>query len=260
MKKNILYLVLAILGFFVLGLSLFFSIAFILSSIFIAIFITIIALIFAHKARRKIKKTEDSYVAKTLTLLTLIISYLNIAVIIFFVTIISGKPIYFCISPKMKSKDNLRQIYQLLFIYNMDYNSLPKVTPEGGNGVRDLYPLYETGIMKKEQFTLLKPFYAGFIPFSEAPTIDEFDKNHIGYAYNSTTEFDGTNKLPLLSDQGVSDGILNYKEKDKGTKPNFKGGANVLFNNRSMKWIPADRKGNLSTNLISKEEWKLLKD
>ena len=157
-------------------------------------------------------------------------------------------------------QDNLKQIYQLLLVYDIYYNSLPKVTSEGGNGVRDLYPLYESGIMKKNQFAIFQLRNTKLQPFSENPTIDEFDKNHIGYSYNSTTELDGTNKLPLLSDQGVSDGILNYKEKDKGIKPNFKGGANVFFSDGSMKWIPANRKGKLSTKEISKEEWKLLKD
>ena len=160
--------------------------------------------------------------------------------------------------PPMKQKDNLKQLYQLMLVYNMDYKSLPKVTPEGGNGVRDLYPLYEIGIMRKDQLALLRPPNTKLQPFSEDPTIDEFDKNHIGYSYNSTTEMDLD--IPLASAQGVSDGILNKKEKDKGLKPVFENIVYVLFANGKIEKIPADKNGNLSTKEISKEEWKLLKD
>ena len=159
---------------------------------------------------------------------------------------------------KRKANTDLKQIYQLILVYNMDYNSLPKVTAEGGNGVRDFYPLYETGIMKRDQLALFHPSNAKLQPFSEDPTIDEFDKNHIGYAYNSTAEMDSDS--PLVSEQGVSDGILNKKEKDEGLKPVFENVAHVLFANAKIEKIPADRKGNLSTKEISKEEWKLLKD
>ena len=251
--KIVLSFMLAFFGFLSLGMRPVFVEVMMVAALF-----TIIALIMVHKARRKIKKAEGSYVAKTLTRLTLIISYFNIAVIIFFATIIFGKPIYSCIPSKMKSKDNLKQIYQLLLVYDMDYNSLPKVTPEGGNGVRDLYPLYETGIMKKDQLALFHPPNTKLQQFSENPTIDEFDKNHIGYAYNSTAEMDSD--FPLVSEQGVSDGILNKKEKDKGLKPVFNKVAHVLFANAKIEKIPADRKGNLSTKKIPKEEWKLLKD
>ena len=159
---------------------------------------------------------------------------------------------------RKKGRDNLKQIYQLILVYNMDYNSLPKVTAEGGNGVRDFYPLYETGIMKRDQLALFHPSNAKLQPFSENPTIDEFDKNHIGYAYNSTAEMDSDS--PLVSEQGVSDGNLNKKEKDKGLKPVFNKVAHVLFANARIENVHADRKGNLSTKKISKEEWKLLKD
>ena len=212
----------------------------------------------AHKIKRKLKKEYISLWWKLITILTLIICYINATLLTLFVaSLLFMQPIRRP-SQKMKSKDNLKQIYQLLMIYNMDYNSLPKITSEGGNGVRDFYPLYESGIMKRDQLALFHPPNVKLQPFSENPTIDEFDKDHIGYAYNSTAEMDSDS--PLLSEQGVSDGILNKKEKEKGLKPVFENVAHVLFANAKIEKIPADKKGNLSTNLISKEEWKVLKD
>jgi len=208
-----------------------------------------------YKRKKEIKKEYISLWWKLLTAITLIVIMFFVAILLFTKPIVCGRGIN-----KMKSKDYLKQLYQLILVYEMDYNSLPKVTPEGGNGVRDFYPLYESGIMGKDQLALFRPPNTKHQPFSENPTIDEFDKNHIGYAYNSTAEMGCTNKIPLLSEQGVSDGVLNKKEKDKGLKPVFNKVAHVLFANGKIEKIHADRKGNLSTNLISKEEWKLLKD
>ena len=222
----------------------------------VAALFTIIALILAHKILRQLKKDKVSVGWKSVTIITLFVCYFNI-----FFIIVCLFSVHYSSDHKiggLKSKDNLKQIYQLILMYSMDYNSLPKVTPEGGNGVRDLYPLYDTGIMKKDQLKLLQHSKVNLQPFSEDPTIDEFDKNHIGYAYNSTAELDSDS--PLVSEQGVSDGILNKKEKDEGLKPVFENIAHVLFANAKIEKIPADRKGNLSTKEISKEEWKLLKD
>ena len=249
--KIVLSFMLAFFGFLPLGTSPVF-----VEILLVAALFTIIALILAHKVLRQLKKDKVSVGWKSVTIITLIVCYFNIFYItisLFSLQYISAHKI-----DKLKSKDNLKQIYQLILVYSMDYNSLPKVTSEGGNGVRDFYPLYETGIMKRDQLELLHHPNAKLIPFSENPTIDEFDKNHIGYAYNSTAEMDSDS--PLVSEQGVSDGILNKKEKDEGLKPVFENVAHVLFANAKIEKIPADRKGNLSTKEISKEEWKLLKD
>ena len=132
---------------------------------------------------------------------------------------------------------------------------------EKSDGVRGLYPLYSSGVIKAEHLNrLLHPKGAKLLDFSDNPTIDEFDKYHIGYAYNSTAKTNSPANIPILSHQGVSDGVLNYKTKDKGTKPIRKKGALVLFANGEVKFIPADRKGKLSTNEISAEMLKKLVD
>jgi prepilin-type N-terminal cleavage/methylation domain-containing protein len=166
---------------------------------------------------------------------------------------------------KMKSKDNLRSLYVLLQLYAQNYRTFPTTQPperryEQSGGVRDLYPLYTTGIMKSEQLELLKAPGAALIPFSADPRIEEFDKNHIGYAYNSTAIPDAADSPPLISEQGVSSGSINEQTQDRGTKPIFDGGVNVLFTSGKITWIPADQRGKLSVSEISPEEWALLQD
>ena len=157
-------------------------------------------------------------------------------------------------------------LHKMLMIYKQDYGCYPTTqSPETrydkSGGVRDLYPLYSSGLLKPRDLNeLLHPKGAKLLDFSDNPTIDEFDKYHIGYAYNSTAKAHDPDNPPILSHQGVSDGVLNYKTKDKGTKPIRKKGALVLFANGEVKLIPADRKGVLSTNDISVEMWKKLVD
>ena len=132
---------------------------------------------------------------------------------------------------------------------------------EKSDGVRGLYPFYSSGLLNARELNkLLHPPGAKLLDFSDNPTIDEFDKYHIGFAYNSTAKTNCPDDTPILSHQGVSDGVLNYKTKDKGTKPILKKGVLVLFANGEVKLIPADKKGRLSTNEISAEMWKKLVD
>ena len=165
---------------------------------------------------------------------------------------------------KMKSKDNLKQIYQLIMLYNMDYGTYPTTQSsatryEKSGGVRDLFPLYDVGIMKKDQLALLKAPGAKLIDFSDDPTIEEFDKNHIGYAYNSTARPDSSE--PLLSEQGVSSGKLKPNTTDHGTKPIFEGIVHVLFANGKTEKVPANgRTGKLSNKEVKADQWGLLQD
>ena len=165
---------------------------------------------------------------------------------------------------KMKSKDNLKQLYQLILVYNMDYGTYPTTQPsatryEKSGGVRDLFPLYDTGIMKNDQLALLVAPGAKLIDFSDEPTIDEFDKNHIGYAYNSTARPDSNE--PLISEQGVSSGAIKPNTTDHGKRPIFEGIVHVLFANAKIEKIPANKKnGKLSTREIKAEQWGLLQD
>lgn len=151
---------------------------------------------------------------------------------------------------KMKSRDNLKQMYLLLNIYQQQYGSYPSLQPnttryQRGGGVKDLYPLWETGIMKKEQLKLLQPPGTATIPFSSSPTKEEFDKAHIGYSYNSTAIPDDPNIPPLMAERGVSDGRL-----DKNESPVFPDGAHFLLGNGAIEFVPAIN-GKLSTKDIS---------
>ncbi len=166
---------------------------------------------------------------------------------------------------KVKSKDNLRSLYMLIQLYTSQWNAYPTTQSpqtryDKGGGVRDLYPLYETGLLGEDQLKLLQPQGAALIPFSSEPKIDEFDKYHIGYSYNSTAIPDDAENPPILADQGVSSGVLHYKTKDRGTKPVNRGGALVLFSSGTIELITANKKGKLSTKKVGADEWGRLGD
>jgi hypothetical protein len=163
--------------------------------------------------------------------------------------------------PRLKASNNLNQLYILMMIYSQDWNEFPRVSPEGGNGVRDLYALYESGIMNDNALSLLQPLGCNLKPFSEKPTIDEFDKDHIGFSYNSTAKLDDPNNPPLLADQGVWNGYLQLNSRDRGIQPREEGGALVLYVDGSVEFVSvANKRGKLSTSKVSLEEWALLKD
>ncbi len=159
------------------------------------------------------------------------------------------------------SLDKMLMMYELQCEQGYPTTVSDKDRYEKSAGVRGLYPLYSSGIMNVDALNkLLHPPGAKLLDFSDNPTIDEFDKYHIGFAYNSTAKTNPPPDTPILSEQGVNDGVLNYKTKDKGTKPIRKKDVLVLFANGSVKRIPADKKGKLSTNKISAEMWKKLVD
>lgn len=160
---------------------------------------------------------------------------------------------------KMKSKDNLKQMYLLLNIYQQQFGSYPTLQPNStrytrGGGVKDLYPLWESGVMKKEALKLLQPPGSAMVPFSQNPAKEEFDKMHIGYSYNSTAIPDDPNNPPIMSERGVSDGRL-----DKNESPVFTDGAHVLFGNGMIDFIPAIN-GKLSVKDVNADQWGKLLD
>ena len=154
----------------------------------------------------------------------------------------------------------MNKIHMLMMMYEQSYDSFPKITPEGGNGVRDLYPLYTTGVLDKNQLRILQLPGTKLKRFSDNPTINEFDKDHIGFSYNSTAIPDDPNNPPLMADQGVSSGSLQLETKDNGIKARDTNGAIVLFDSGRIEFIPADKNGRLSTNKLSQADWSLLKD
>ncbi|MCX7003027.1 MAG: hypothetical protein NTV22_07110 [bacterium] len=156
-------------------------------------------------------------------------------------------------------KNNLKQLYLLLSIYRQQFGSYPTLQSNTtGNtqsgGVRDLYPLWTSGVMKREQLKLLQPQLIALVPFTHDPTTDEFDHCHIGYSYNSTAMPDDPSNPPLMADRGVSDGRL-----DKAEQPLFDDGARVLFDNSMLDFIPAVN-GQLATNVVTAEQWRQLRD
>ncbi len=167
---------------------------------------------------------------------------------------------------KFVSKMYLKDLYKVLMIYTQDYNSYPTTLSgrdkfEKSAGVRGLYPLYSTGLLKARDLNkLLHPPGTKLIDFSDDPDIDEFDKAHCGYAYNSTAIPDDDENPPILSEQGVSSGVLKLKTKDRGIKPIRSTGVLVLFANGSVEEIHADRKGKLSTRRIDSDMWGKLVD
>ena len=170
-------------------------------------------------------------------------------------------------SPQYVHVRNLISLHKMFMMYELQCKQgYPTTVPDKDRykksaGVRGLYPLYSSGVMKVDALNkLLHPPGTKLLDFSYNPTIDEFDKYHIGYAYNSTAKTNSPPDTPILSEQGVSDGVLNYKTKDKGTKPILKKGALVLFANGNVEYIKADKKGKLSTKKISAEMWKKLVD
>ncbi|MBO4553217.1 type II secretion system protein [bacterium] len=158
----------------------------------------------------------------------------------------------------------LRDLYVYLQTYQQDFGSFPSVQPtatryEQGGGVRDLYPLAYTGRMdEKELNELLHPPGGQFDKFSKEPRPEEFDKNHIGWSYNSTARIDSTD--PLLADQGVSSGQLRLQTQDRGIKPLSNKGVMVLLANGRIEKISAHKtSGKLLGGDVVKD-WGVLKD
>ena len=167
---------------------------------------------------------------------------------------------------KFQSKMKLVDLHKMFMIYQQDYNSYPttmsaKDKYEKSAGVRGLYPLYSTGILKPSDLNkLLHPPGAALIDFSNEPTIDEFDKYHCGYAYNSTAIPNQDDNPPILAEQGVSSGVLKLNTKDRGIKPIRKNGVMVLFANGTVEDVHADIRGKLSTKNVSADMWGKLID
>ena len=157
----------------------------------------------------------------------------------------------------------LRDLYVHLQTYQQDFGSFPSVQPnatryEQGGGVRDLYPLAYTGRMgEKELNECLHPPGGQFDKFSKEPRPEEFDKNHIGWSYNSCARIDSED--PLMADQGVSSGSLRLQSQDRGIKPLSTKGVMVLLANGRVEYVSANpRNGKLLSDIV--KDWGVLKD
>ncbi len=168
---------------------------------------------------------------------------------------------------RFQSKMKLVDLHKMFMMYQLQCEQgypttiADKDRYEKSAGVRGLYPLYSSGVMKVDALNkLLHPPGAKLLDFSNNPTIDEFDKFHCGYAYNSTAIPNDEDNPPILSEQGVSSGVLKINSKDKGLKPIRKNGALVLFANGSVENINADVRGKLSTKKVTPDMWGKLVD
>ncbi|MBO7447916.1 type II secretion system protein [bacterium] len=164
---------------------------------------------------------------------------------------------------QLQRKAMLRDLYIFLQTYQQDFGSFPSVQPpatryEQGGGVRDLYPLSYTGRMDKQQLNeLFHPPGGQFDDFSNDPRPEEFDKNHIGWSYNSTARIDSED--PLIADQGVSSGSLRLNSADRGIKPLSGKEVLVLLANGRVESVPANKKnGKLLGDKV--KDWGVLKD
>lgn len=164
---------------------------------------------------------------------------------------------------KLQRKSMLRDLYVNLQTYQSDYGCFPSTQPnatryEQGGGVRDLYPLAYTGRLDdKELNKMMHPPGGQFDNFSKDPRIEEFDKNHIGWSYNSCARIDSDE--PLMADQGVSSGSLRLQSQDRGIKPLSTKGVMVLLANGSIEYVPANPKnGKILGNIV--KDWGVLKD
>lgn len=157
----------------------------------------------------------------------------------------------------------LRDMYVYLQAYQNDFGSFPSVQPkdtrdELGGGVRDLYPLAYTGRMDDKTLNeMLHPPGSQFDKFSKELRPEEFDRNHIGWSYNSCARIGSDD--PLMADQGVSSGYLDLTSRDSGIKPLSKKSVIVLLANGQVERISVHRKsGKLLGDVV--KDWSVLKD
>ena len=126
------------------------------------------------------------------------------------------------------------------------------------NNMIRLLKLAYTGRMSSEQLNeLMHPPGSKFDDFSKNPGPREFDKNHIGWSYNSCARPESSD--PLLADQGVETGYVRINSTDRGKKPLSKQTVLVLFaNGRIENVIVNQRTGRIVGDQV--KDWSVLKD
>ena len=89
--------------------------------------------------------------------------------------------------PKIKCRSQLRNMYYLLDDYQREHGAYPILDPNGDDyGVRDLYLLFENNKKRHPRLeVLLQPPGRKYEAFSKELSIDDFNTNHIGWAYNA---------------------------------------------------------------------------
>ena len=165
--------------------------------------------------------------------------------------------------PKIKCRSQLRNMYYLLDDYQREHGAYPILDPDGDDyGVRDLYLLFENNKKRHPKLeVLLQPPGRKYEAFSKELSIDDFNTNHIGWAYNAKGR-PGTDD-PLLVEGGFwRRGSWRFKSYHLEMHlEEFKRSRIyeiVLLANGRRVYIERDIYGNLSTNIV--QDWSVLRE
>ena len=172
--------------------------------------------------------------------------------------------------PKIKCRSQLRNMYYLLDDYQREHGAYPILDPDGDDyGVRDLYLLFENNKKRHPKLeVLLQPPGRKYEAFSKELSIDDFNTNHIGWAYNAKAR-PGTDD-PLLVEGGFwkrgdvsflyvsgdphwSSSRLNFEERDM-----YRSYEIVLLANGRRVYLERDIYGHFSTNIV--QDWTVLRE
>lgn len=172
--------------------------------------------------------------------------------------------------PKIKCRSQLKRMYYLLDDYQREHGAYPILDPDGDDyGVRDLYLLFENNKKRHPKLeVLLQPPGRKYEAFSKELSIDDFNTNHIGWAYNAKAR-PGTDD-PLLVEGGFwkrgdlsflyvsgdphwSSSHLNFEERDM-----YRSYEIVLLANGRRVYIKRDFYGHFSTNVV--QDWSVLRE
>jgi len=115
-----------------------------------------------------------------MTLVEWIMIVFVIVYIVSFLFIYFFPKIHFSFRPRRSCRRMaLVDLHKILMIYQQDYGCYPSVQPpetryEKSGGVRDLYPLYTSGLLKPRDLNrILHHPGTKLLDFSDHPTIDE---------------------------------------------------------------------------------------
>ncbi|MBR4820245.1 DUF805 domain-containing protein [bacterium] len=178
--------------------------------------------------------------------------------------------------PKIKCRSQLRNMYYLLDDYQREHGAYPILDPDGDDyGVRDLYLLFENNKKRHPKLeVLLQPPGRKYEAFSKELSIDDFNTNHIGWAYNAKAR-PGTDD-PLLVEGGfwkrgdiiyMSQPVYLYMSEepywssshvDFKKHDTYRSYEIVLLANGRRVYIEKDIYGNLSTNIV--QDWSVLRE
>jgi len=168
--------------------------------------------------------------------------------------------------PKMKCRSKLRNMYYLLDDYQKEHGAYPILDPDGDDyGVRDLYLLFENNKKRHPRLeVLLQPPGRKYEAFSKELSIDDFNTNHIGWAYNAKAR-PGTDD-PLLVEGGfwkrggwgLRSDRLSYYSDDVEVRDRYRIYEIVLLANGRRVYLERDFGGFFSTNIV--QDWSVLRE